>query len=83
MVVEYVPEDSVLTPVVNNIQFYERPIETLRTVLGDPMYSSQDEVPFETSLEWSISRQAPISAWRGQRLLLDNLDKINIEPLLY
>ena len=41
-----------------------------------PIYSSQDEVPFSVHLEYTIDAHKPITTWRNQYLMLENIEHL-------
>ena len=74
--VEYVPESLDLTPVRINLYLMPKYFGEILDANNQPIYSTQEEVPFEMHIENTIDRCKPINQWRNQFLMLNNIDKI-------
>ena len=74
--VEYVPEDINLSPVRLNMYLLPKYYKEIVDANNDPIFASQEEVPFEMHVEHTIDRHKPMAQWRNQYLMLNNIDKI-------
>ena len=74
--VEYVPEDINLSPVRLNMYLIPKYYKEIVDANNDPIFASQEEVPFEMHVEHTIDRHKPMAQWRNQYLMLNNIDKI-------
>ena len=74
--VEYVPEDINLSPVRLNMYLIPKYYKEIVDANNDPIFASQEEVPFEMHVEHTIDRHKPMAQWRNQYMMLNNIDKI-------
>jgi hypothetical protein len=72
MIVDYTPADDMLMPMTLNVPFVE-----FREFANDLTTGEQVEInankTFEQHKEYSVKIAAPVSVWRRQRLLIENM----------
>lgn len=74
--VDYIPEDISLVPVKIFTNIIKRPINEIVDENNNPIYKSEDEIPIKIHLDYTTEKSAPILRWRNQKVLLDNIDKL-------
>lgn len=74
--VEYDPEDINLSPIKLNLGLLPKYYKEIVDANNEPIYSSQEEVPFEVHFQNTIDLCKPIGQWRNQYLMFNNIDKI-------
>lgn len=80
ILVNFIPDDARLTPVVVNTYIYEKPYTDIKNENGDLVYADQDAVPFSVHLENTLEVSAPQDLWRRQKKLIDNFSLVNALP---
>jgi hypothetical protein len=75
-VIRYIPEDTNLTPVSLNQKLFERNYLEILDANNQPIYSSQNDVPFSYHLDHTVKITAPLSQWRNQYLMTENIEQL-------
>lgn len=70
--IQFTPDSDELSPVMLNQPLLSKSFYDIKDEDGNLIYSSQDEVPIEEHLEYSVIMCAPFTQWRRQQLMLDN-----------
>jgi len=73
--VEYIPDDTDLSPVLLNLSISERSYTTIRDEnTNEPLYTNQESVPFSYHYEYTINNFSPQNVWNNQKHMLNNLE---------
>lgn len=75
--VEYMPEDSNLSPVRYNLSLIPKYYKEIVDANNNLIYASQDEVPFSIHMENTIDGCKPFNVWRNQYMMIKNIDSIH------
>lgn len=76
MAVNYIPDNLELSPLKFNMRIIELPYTHFKNDIGEVIYASQSDVPFDVIIDRIIKDHAPIDTWKSQNFMMNNLDAL-------
>jgi hypothetical protein len=74
--IQFTPDDDDLSPIMLNQPLLIKPYFEILDAEGKEIYTSQDQVPIEEHLKYSVIMGAPFTQWRRQQLMIDNFNSL-------